>query len=179
MTILPIYMSEITFIIGGARSGKSSFALKLAKQGSQRVGFIATCEPLDKEMCRRIHKHRQLRPSGWKTFEEARQVSRLIKKIGNQFDLVIVDCLTLLVSNLLLKGFSHRVIAAEIKKICFGFKKSKLKGIIVSNEVGLGIVPDNKLSRDFRDIAGKANQIVAGYATEVFLMTAGLPLKIK
>lgn len=103
----------------------------------------------------------------------------MINKIGNKFDLVIVDCLTLLVSNLLLKGRSQQAIVAEIKNICLGFKKAKCKGIIVSNEVGLGIVPDNKLSRDFRDIAGKVNQIVAQQAGEVLFMAAGIPWKIK
>ncbi len=172
-------MGKITFILGGARSGKSSYALELAKKYKKRIAFIATCQPLDKEMRQRIQLHRKRRPLNWQTFEEAQKVSGLLKKIGNKFEIVLIDCLTLLLSNLLLKNFKEVSIENEIKEILSMLKKNQAKSIIVSNEVGLGIVPKNKLARDFRDIAGKMNQIVAQEADEVFFLVSGIPRRIK
>ena len=168
-------MAEITFILGGARSGKSYLAVKMAKEKSKKVAFIATCKPLDEEMKERIKLHKEVRPKNWQTFEESEDVALLLKKIDNEFDVIIIDCLTILISNLLLKGLKEKDIQEKIKRIM----KSKANIIIVSNEVGLGIVPGNKLARDFRDIAGKINQMVAKEAKEVFFMVSGLPLKIK
>ena len=171
-------MSKITFILGGARSGKSTYALELAKK-YKRVAFIATCEPLDKEMQRRIALHKKKRPAHWQTFEEPKDIVLALKKIGNNFDCIIIDCLTLLVSNLILEGRSQELIEDKISTLLGQIKKMKTDVIIVSNEVGLGIVPKNKLARGFRDIAGKINQMVAGAADEVFFMVSGMPLKLK
>ena len=172
-------MGKITFILGGVRSGKSTHALRLAKK-HRNVAFIATCHRRkDKEMEKRIRLHQKARPLHWKTYEETKDLASLFMEIGDLFDCIIIDCLTLLVSNLTLDGNSEAKIVKKIEALLATLRKKKAKVIMVSNEVGLGIVPNNKLARDFRDIAGKVNQIVAGHATEVFFMAAGLPLKIK
>lgn len=173
-------MGKITFIIGGARSGKSQYAIKLAKEEKVRnVAFIATCEPLDLEMKRRISCHKKNRPKYWQTFEEVKDISGLLKKICNKFELILLDCLTLLTSNLLLKDFKEDDIEDEIKKILSMLKKTKANCIIVSNEVGLGIVPNNKLGRNYRDITGRVNQLVAEKSNEVFFLVSGIPWRIK
>ena len=171
-------MGRITLILGGARSGKSTQALNLAKK-TKKVAFIATCEGLDKEMKERILKHKADRPANWKTFEEPKELAELLTRIDNSFDCIIIDCLTLLVSNLLLSVYKEEVIVEKIKAVLFQLRKKKAKAIIVSNEVGLGIVPVNKLGRRFRDIAGKVNQIVAQESDEVLFIISGLPLIVK
>jgi len=172
-------MAKITFILGGVRSGKSQFAIKLAKRKSGKVAFIATCLAKDLEMKRRIQLHKKVRPAHWQTFEEPEDISLLLKEIGFKFDTIIIDCLTLLVSNLLLKGLKENAIENKVNKIVSLLKKIQSQSIIVSNEVGLGIVPKNKLARDFRDIAGRINQIVAEKSDSVFFMFTGMPLRIK
>ena len=171
-------MGRITLILGGARSGKSTHAVSLAKK-HKKVAFIATCQPLDKEMQERILLHKEARPKNWETFEEPRDMGGLLGKIGNEFDCIIIDCLTLLISNLILGGHKEEDILEKIKAIAANLRKKKAKIIIVSNEVGLGIVPANRLGRDFRDIAGKVNQMVAKIADEVLFVVSGVPLKIK
>ncbi len=170
-------MGKITFILGGARSGKSTFAIELAKK-HKRVAFIATCQALDKEMSRRIKLHRQARPNHWKTFEEPKNLSLLLIKIG-AFDCIIIDCLTLLISNLILSGHKPEEILKKINALLSMLRRKEAETIIVSNEVGLGIVPANKLGRNFRDIAGQINQIVAREADKVFFTVAGIPTMIK
>ncbi|MGB4521568.1 MAG: bifunctional adenosylcobinamide kinase/adenosylcobinamide-phosphate guanylyltransferase [Candidatus Omnitrophota bacterium] len=171
-------MGKITFILGGTRSGKSAYALGLAKK-YRSVAFIATCQALDNEMTRRIKLHKASRPKHWETFEESRDVASLLKKMNNKFDCIIIDCLTLLVSNLLLDSESVKLIESRIEKMLANLKSKNAHALIVSNEVGLGLVPANKLGRDFRDITGKVNQIVAIRADEVFFMASGIPLKLK
>ncbi|MEW6101827.1 MAG: bifunctional adenosylcobinamide kinase/adenosylcobinamide-phosphate guanylyltransferase [Candidatus Omnitrophota bacterium] len=170
-------MGKITFIFGGARSGKSSFSVKIAK--ARRVAFIATCEPRDCEMKKRITSHQNSRPSFWKTFEEPLNVAALIRKISGEYDLILIDCITLLLCNLLLKRFSEEKIEKEILGIISALKKGKVDSVLISNEVGMGIVPRNKLSREFRDIQGRANQIIAKESSKVYFMLAGIPLRIK
>ncbi|MFH1692351.1 MAG: bifunctional adenosylcobinamide kinase/adenosylcobinamide-phosphate guanylyltransferase [Candidatus Omnitrophota bacterium] len=172
-------MNKITFILGGSRSGKSRLAVKLAKQKNQKVAFIATCQPLDEEMRQRIKAHQKNRPKNWKTFEEPINIAAQIHKIGDTFDVILIDCLTLWISNLLLMKFHEAKIKNEIKKILSALRKTRANSIIVSNEVGLSIVPTNKLARDFRDIAGTINQIVAQKADYVTFMMAGIPMEIK
>jgi len=172
-------MGKITFILGGARSGKSTYALNLAQERGKRVAFIATCEPGDAEMKKRIALHKKERPSGWKTFEEQKNISFVLKRIGPEFDLIIIDCLTLLISNLMLAGLKSDLIQNKIKDLLSEVTKIKSNCIIVSNEVGLGIVPENKLARDFRDIAGKTNQLVAKKSNQVFFIVSGIPWRIK
>jgi len=172
-------MAKITFIIGGAKSGKSSFALLLAKKHKGKVAFIATAQALDKEMEHRIGLHKKSRPAHWQTFEEPLDITKIIKDIGSGFKCIILDCITLLVSNLLLAGYNQKAIEKEISQLLAALKKKECDILLISNEVGLGIVPANTLGRDFRDIAGKINQIIAGEATEVIFMVSGLPWRIK
>lgn len=172
-------MGKIIFILGGARSGKSTHAIELAKKDKVRVAFIATCQVLDKEMALRIKFHKKTRPGNWQTFEEPYNVSGLLNKITTKFEVILLDCLTLFVSNLLLKGLKEDAITKEVNNILFFLNKSKAKTIIVSNEVGLGIVPNTKLGRGFRDIAGRINQAIARKSNEVFFMISGIPWRIK
>lgn len=172
-------MGEIIFIVGGARSGKSSHAMRIAKESGKRVAFVATCEPKDDDLKKRVALHKRSRPGSWKTFEEPEKVARLVTKIGRKFDVVLIDCLTLLTSNLFLKGSGERSIRAETSSILAAIKKNGSRAIIVSNEVGLGIHPETKLGRDFRDIAGRVNQLVAKGSDQVIFMVSGIPWRIK
>ena len=172
---------KITFVIGGARSGKSSFALKQAEKIKGRKAYIATAQAFDEEMKERIEKHKKDRSKDWDTFEEPLKVADALNEIANKYDAVVLDCLTLWLSNLMLK---HLDCNKEMDTLFSALKDSKLKTrdsklLLVSNEVGLGIVPDNELARRFRDWAGILNQRVAEVADEVYLVTAGIPVKIK
>lgn len=174
-------MGKITFILGGVRSGKSAYAVKLAREANKKVAFIATCLPGDEEMNRRIKLHQQTRPNSWQVFEEPRDIVSLIKlkKIGSKFDVVIIDCLTLFVTNLMMDGLKDKTIENRIKKILNNLKSVKSEFIIVSNEVGLGVHPQTDLGRRFRDLAGRVNQITAAGCDLALFMVAGLPLKLK
>ncbi len=223
----------MTFVLGGARSGKSVFAEDLAKKYNNVV-YIATAEAKDDEMRERIQLHRARRPFDWKTVEAPFHVDRVIPNLDEKVGVVYLDCITLYITNMLLsdetgscrgersfapakddknpppltlparggetkgvatspsldgrgKGEGEREILKqkqsqileEINKLCKVCRESKSDVIIVSNEVGLGIVPDNALSRVFRDIAGSANQILADEADEVYFMVAGIAQRIK
>lgn len=173
-------MGRITFILGGARSGKSQYALNLARENKARkVFFIATASAADKEMRLRIERHRKDRPRDWRTIEEPRSLSRAFKRVPENAQLVIIDCLTLLITNLMLEGRSDRFIEQEIKSGFRLLKKLNCNSIVVSNEVGLGIVPENGLARRFRDTAGRINQSAARMSDEVCFIFAGLSLKMK
>jgi len=173
-------MGKIIFILGGARSGKSAFAIDMAKESrAKRIAYIATCEAKDAEMAKRIALHRRTRPKGWRTFEEPCRVSALAEKEAKRYDVVLIECVTLLVSNLLLNNFNERAIMEEAKKMLAALKKARARAIIVSNEAGLGVVPENRLARDFRDIAGRVNQLIAKSSDEVFFMISGIPRRIK
>ncbi|MFH1868721.1 MAG: bifunctional adenosylcobinamide kinase/adenosylcobinamide-phosphate guanylyltransferase [Candidatus Omnitrophota bacterium] len=172
-------MGTIIFILGGARSGKSTYAVSTAKKLNKDVAFVATCQPLDNEMKQRIEKHKKSRPLSWKTYEEPRELPQLIEKIAKKHKVIIIDCLTIFISNLLLSSKSEKRIYGSINKVLDMAGSCKSTLIIVSNEVGLGIVPENKMARRFRDIAGNVNKIVAKRADQVFLMTAGIPVNIK
>ena len=172
-------MGEITFILGGARSGKSSHALELAKRKGKGVAFIATSQALDEEMAKRIELHKEKRPSDWQTFEEPKDLAPLLKRIDVKIGLVIIDCLTLLISNLVSEKLEDEAIEKKIEEMLRVVKSAAFETIVVSNEVGLGIVPQNSLARRFRDLAGRVNQIVATEANEVLFMVSGMPSKIK
>lgn len=171
-------MKKITLILGGARSGKSTYALSLAKK-YKKVAFFATCQGLDKEMRERIKLHKESRPKHWETFEEPRNLVKLLDKINSSFNCILIDCLTLLVSNLVLAGDGQEAVIRNIEDLLFVLGKKRARIILVSNEVGLGLVPVNKLGRDFRDISGRVNQLVAAKADEVFFTVSGIALKIK
>lgn len=174
-------MKKIIFITGGARSGKSKLALKLAKKFGKNVVFLATALPKDKEMAKRIKVHRKNRPEDWKTVVEDKNLLKVIKEeIKESFcRLLIIDCLTLFISNLLLSDEGEEEILKQIKEIMKLLQKAKYTTIIVSNEVGSGIVPPNKLARKFRDVAGLANQVVAKEADEVYLVVSGMAMRLK
>ena len=172
-------MGKLIFITGGARSGKSSYALELAAKKWKNVVFIATCVPQDGEMRERVKLHISSRPKHWKTVEEPLKTHLALAKLPAKTDTVILDCLTLLVSNLLLSGKSEGSILLEIKKTINAAKKRRFVTVLISNEVGMGIVPENALGRLFRDVAGKVNQLVAKASDEAYIMVAGYPLPIK
>lgn len=171
-------MRKIIFITGSVRSGKSDFAVKLAKKFKQRVVFIATCPPLDEEMRYRVKKHRRKRPQDWRTIEEDIHLPAVIDKLRKE-EVAIVDCITLWISNLLLSNIGERAVLKKVKELVESLKKAKASVILVSNEAGWGIVPDNKLSRIFRDIAGITHQKISKVSDDVYLMVGGIPLKLK
>jgi len=177
---------KLIFITGGARSGKSSFAEKMAVNLGKPVAYLATGQPLDKEMAHRIKKHKSRRLTDWETYEEPIKVRELVSRLGLEKEVILIDCLTLLTSNLLLRKENkvkdskwQEEILLEIKKLAEISYKVPAQVIIVSNEVGMGLVPDNPLGRVYRDILGRANSIIADKADEVFMMVSGIPLKIK
>ena len=174
-------MKKIIFITGGARSGKSKFALKLARGfDGDKVIFLATGLPKDKEMAERVKIHQESRPRDWRTIATEKNILKVIRGIEDSFcHLLIIDCLTLFLSNLLLSDEKEEKILKEIKEIAKLLRKAKYTTIIVSNEVGDGVVPNNRLARKFRDLAGLVNQIVAEKVDEVYLVVAGIPIKLK
>lgn len=175
-----IRMGTITLITGGARSGKSMQALKLALP-YQRKFFVATGEPLDDEMTARIQFHRTTRPPDFQTVEEPIQVVAALEKVGNSADLVVLDCLTLWISNLMeWNRKDDSPVLAEADKLAAALKRASFASIVVTDEVGSGIVPtDHAESRRFRDLLGWTNQKVAAVADHVLLMVAGYPLSVK
>ncbi len=204
---------KFILILGGARSGKSKFAQSMAEELGGKVLFVATGEPLDEEMASRIEEHKRIRPKSWRTLEISIRVGQSLKEQLGDAEVVLLDCLTLLVSNILTnqggkssrhsEPFASPVIAsvakrsrnaqdrlgeaiskeeevmAEIEDLveCIGAYEGNF--IVVSNEVGLGLVPETKLGRVYRDLLGKANQILARHAKEVYFMASGIPVKIK
>jgi len=173
-------VKETIFVIGGCRSGKSSHALELAERISEnRKTFIATCVPHDDEMRERVTKHQQERHSGWATAEVPILLPEAILENSRKADVILADCLTLWITNLLLDPDESEKIDEHIRKLTKSFEKAQCPVILVSNEVGAGIVPENKLSREFRDIMGATNQRVAACADRVIWMVAGIPVTIK
>ena len=178
--------AELILITGGARSGKSRFAERLAMQG-KRVLFVATAEALDDDMARRIAAHRSSRPAEWDTLEEPRSLPEAIRRktagTTSAYDTIIVDCLTIWVSNLLLHREGNADAEARIleaaEKLLDVRKSSDARWIVVTNEVGLGIVPSSSLGRTYRDTLGRVNSLVASRADKVYLMAAGLALDLK
>jgi adenosylcobinamide kinase/adenosylcobinamide-phosphate guanylyltransferase len=166
----------VTLIVGGARSGKSSFALKKATVHKGKKAFIATAQAFDAEMEKRIAKHKTDRSGDWATLEEPLNLARMIQNTGDEYSVLLVDCLTLWLSNLMLSGRD----ADEAAELLVSAVSSCSADIyLVANEVGMGIVPDNELARKFRDMAGVLNSKIAESADEVYLMAAGIPVKIK
>ncbi len=168
-----------TLVTGGLRSGKSSFAERLAASLGRPVLFVATAEAGDDDMRQRIARHQASRPSDWQTIEEPLSVAISLRArvpTGPAAPVVLLDCVTMLVSNLLL---ANRPIQPEIDALIAWQQRSEATLIAVTNEVGLGIVPDNALARQYQDALGQANQALAAAADKVVLMVAGLALAIK
>ncbi len=168
----------LIFITGGARSGKSRFALERAHAlGGRDVTVVATAEALDDEMRERIARHRAERPEGWCTLEVSRQVESALESCRSA--VVVLDCLSLWVSNLMLDGLSE---AAMLERVDALLRVQHARAgvlIVVSNEVGSGIVPETPLGRRYRDALGRANQTVARASSQAFLLVAGLPVQLK
>ncbi|HXW69037.1 MAG TPA: bifunctional adenosylcobinamide kinase/adenosylcobinamide-phosphate guanylyltransferase [Dissulfurispiraceae bacterium] len=167
---------RIVFILGGARSGKSGFALKTATALPGRKAYIATAQALDDEMEQRITLHKAGRTDEWQAFEEPVNIQDVITRIHGIYNVLLIDCLTLWVTNLML---GNDDIEGKVRLLLEALSACRSSVFIVSNEVGLGIVPADRLTREFRDIAGALNQKVASVADEVYFMAAGLPLRIK
>jgi adenosylcobinamide kinase/adenosylcobinamide-phosphate guanylyltransferase len=168
-----------TLVLGGARSGKSAFAQAsaeaLAAESGGRLVMVATAQAFDSEMAERIHRHREDRGSAWTTLEAPLDLAGALDGLGAG-DVVVVDCLTLWVSNLML---DDRDVAAAAAELTAGVKRFEGALWLVSNEVGFGIVPDNALARRFRDEAGRLHQALAQAAEAVTLVVAGLTLRVK
>lgn len=185
-------MPNITLVTGGARSGKSTFAESIARKSKNSVLYIATSIPFDEEMKQRVKKHREQRPSEWDTLEEYRDFDIHLSKPQYKKSVLLVDCITIMVTNIMLNSqinwdeatnddilHIEKIINDEIDKLIQTSAQSGSSLIIVTNELGMGIVPENKLGRIFRDIAGRVNQNIANIAQEVYLCVCGIPIKIK
>lgn len=164
---------SIVLIGGGSRSGKSRFALEMARQRGSRLAFVATAQAFDGEMRERIARHRAERDAAFVTIEEPVHLAAVLGQ-HREFDAMVVDCLTLWVSNLML---SDREIPAD--ELLEAARASPAEVIFVTNETGCGIVPENALARRFRDVAGTLNQQVAAAADRVYWMAFGIPLQVK
>ncbi len=179
-------MGRLTLILGGVRSGKSRFAQELAAQLEEETGglvtFLATAQAGDEEMRERIEKHQRSRPARWKTVEAPLQAAEALQREGTRAGVVLLDCLTVLLSNILLSSgdpVDTGLVDRELDRLVAAVQAVPAAVIVVSNEVGLGVVPPSPLGRLFRDVAGLANQHLAREAEIVYFMVAGLPRKLK
>ena len=184
-------MSKKILILGGARSGKSTYAEKLAAEiGGDSVLYVATAEAGDDEMRSRIKKHQSERPSTWDTLEAPIEIGERIKKEWTGQSCILIDCLTLLVSNILLDNpeiedttvdanLVQEKVLLELKSLITAVDNLDTSTIMVSNEVGLGLVPPYELGRIYRDVLGRANQYMASNVNDVYFLVAGLPMKVK
>jgi adenosylcobinamide kinase/adenosylcobinamide-phosphate guanylyltransferase len=168
-------------VLGGARAGKSAFALARAAERGQRVAFVATAEAGDAEMAARIARHRAARPPGWTTVEAPVAVVDALARLESEADVVVVDCLNLWVANLLGRraAATDVELGGEVERLTAWMARRPVELVLVSNEVGSGVHPETPLGRRFRDLLGLANQAVAAAADEVVLLVAGCPLWLK
>ena len=173
-------LPHLTLVLGGARSGKSRYAEALIEGAASNAVYLATAEARDEEMTERIRRHRSRRaaqsPTRWQTLEEPLDLAASLAEMARPGRPILVDCLTLWLSNLLLAG---RDVAADTAELVAGIPLLAGPLVLVANEIGLGIVPDNALARDYRDHAGTLNQAVAAVADRVVFVAAGLPLVLK
>jgi adenosylcobinamide kinase/adenosylcobinamide-phosphate guanylyltransferase len=172
-------MKETVLVIGGCRSGKSGYALELAEQIPGQKIFIATCIPHDKEMENRVLRHKKERSRAWTTLEAPVRLPEVILENSQKENVVLVDCLTLWISNLVLENDHQKNMDEHIRKLIQSLEKAECPIILVSNEVGTGIVPENSLARRFRDMAGFTNQKIAACVNQVIWMVAGIPVGVK
>jgi len=184
---------KLVLVTGGARSGKSAYGEELARLQNDRVLYVATAVAFDEEMKERIAIHQQRRPAEWRTLEQHRNLDEALSEIKESFDTVLVDCLTVMTTNLM---FDHSDVdwdkptesvrnavqndaLEQVDRLCRWILANEKTGILITNEVGMGIVPENALSRFFRDVAGRVNQAAAARATEAWLVCCGIPLCLK
>jgi len=186
---------QLILMLGGARSGKSSYAEKLVRQLGERVIYVATAQAKDAEMQARIAAHRRARPAAWRTVEAPTGVGAAVRASLAEApaDALLLDCVTMLTSNLILKAladtdieaenmddaFARELVNAELDALLDTFHDSDIPWVLVSNEVGCGVVPPYALGRVYRDLLGWANQRLAAEADKVYFMIAGLPLDLK
>lgn len=180
-------MADIILVTGGARSGKSAFAEQLARRG-HHIAYFATAEIYDEEMRYRVQLHRERRPSTWDTYEVPFAAHQSLRAAGRTHDLILFDCLTVYLSNLLC-ALPEETLADEaavyqkadetVHHLLAAADETNATLVIVTNEVGSGIVPENRLARLFRDIAGRANQQIARVARSVYLVVSGIPIDVK
>ena len=183
-------MRKTILVTGGARSGKSHYAQEFAAKTGKKVLFVATAEAGDEEMKQRIRAHQLSRPAGWSTLEAPANVGKAISKEVGGAEMIIIDCITMLVSNVFTRladrtseqidaALADRAVTREIEDLIECFDRLGADFLVVTNEVGLGLVPDNPIDRLYRDLLGKANRMLAERADEVYLLVAGQPLKVK
>ncbi len=170
---------RMIFITGGCRSGKSRYALDFANRHFSKKLFLATSEALDEEMAQRIENHKKVRGPEWQTIEEPVDIVNKIKKDGAGAEVILIDCLTLWLYNLLMRWDNDLRIMEETEKLIDSLKNSPTSSILVSNEVGMGIVPADPLSRRYRDLLGAMNQRIAAALDTVIFMVSGIPLFLK
>ncbi len=177
---------RLIFLLGGARSGKSRYAEQWARRNAERALFVATAEAHDEDMRRRIAEHRQERPAHWHTLEAPRDTARQIAACSAGHDTLLLDCLTLLTSNILLtlpegatQTEANDAVLREVERLLAVYADSDATWLVVSNEVGMGVVPPTRLGVLYRDMLGRANQRLAEAADEVLLLVAGIPWRLK
>jgi len=175
--------SVITLILGGARSGKSDLALRLAQAIPGRKAFVATAQALDTEMAERIERHQKKRGPDWELFEEPLEIGGLLDLVAPQFEVILVDCLTLWIANRLFAqeggDWDEETLKEDLELIREAGRREELQLFLVSNEVGMGVVPENALARAFRDWTGRTHQFLTETAGSVYFCVAGLPIKLK
>lgn len=185
-------MSKLILVTGGARSGKSHYAESLCRMQNNKTAYIATSIPFDEELKARVAKHREMRPSDWETFEVYEDIYKVIPELALTHQTVILDCVTLMVNNLMFKeNVDYDTIStlevcqleASIKeqfiKLIKAIQETELYFVIVTNEIGLCPVAANKLTRIYTDIIGRMNQLIAENSDEVYFVVSGIPMKIK
>jgi adenosylcobinamide kinase / adenosylcobinamide-phosphate guanylyltransferase len=169
---------SVTLLLGGARSGKSSFAVRYAAQCGGRVVYLATAPPIDDDMERRIARHREERPVDWETIEETVDLIGALDRVADEPDVLIIDCLTLWTSNMMWHGNSDDAIVEAAEESAARCRSRAGRVIVISNEVGLGVHPDTALGRRYRDVLGSVNQRWAAAADHALLMVAGRALRL-
>ncbi len=169
---------RIILVLGGASSGKSEAALKLAGSRGPRA-FVATGQGLDDEMAARIARHQATRSVDWETVEEPMEVEAWIAKHGSRYRTILLDCVTLWLSNLTGIGLSEATVLTRVASLIQAMRTTAARVVIVSNELGLGLVPTEPTTRAFRDLAGRVNQYIAAEADEVLFVVSGIPLRLK
>jgi adenosylcobinamide kinase/adenosylcobinamide-phosphate guanylyltransferase len=170
---------KLIFVTGGCRSGKSQFALDHANRHFHKKLYLATCEALDEEMVKRIEQHKLRRGSDWQTVEEPIKIAEVIKQHEKDMEVILLDCITLWLSNLLMRKKEDREIMNEVSRLVDTVSPGQSSLIFVSNEVGMGLVPVEPLGRRFRDLSGMANQRIAEVAQTVVFMVSGIPIFLK
>jgi adenosylcobinamide kinase/adenosylcobinamide-phosphate guanylyltransferase len=169
----------VTLVLGGVRSGKSRWAQEFAGK-AEHVAYVATAQARDAEMREKIRRHQEDRPKHWQTLEEPLELAAVLTEHAQEFDLLLVDCLTVFVANMLEAAeIDPKSLEARIDRFLEALRSTPVSIVLVSNEVGCGVVPPYPLGRKYRDVLGELNQRVAAIADDVVLMVAGLPFALK